>query len=112
MLLSRKWRMLQLLMFDPLLLLLLLLRQSDVTRAYLLVGPFRLKPVNNILLVLVPLLLFQRFVVAGTSQRGNFIFQQTTGGSPQATLFALASVLLVRQLPLLPRRELGLLPMY
>ena len=95
-------------MFDPL----LLLRQSDVTRAYLLVGPFRLTPAILLLPVLVPLLLFQRFAVAGTSQRENFIFQRTTGGSAQATLFALASVLLVRQLPLLPRRVLGLLPMY
>ena len=95
-------------MFDPL----LQRRQGDVTRAYLLVSPFRLTPVNIFLLVLVPLLLFQRFAAAGTPQRRNFIFQRATGGSPQAPLFALASVLLVRQLPLLPRRVLGLLPKF
>ena len=93
-------------MYDPL----LQRRQGDVTRVNLLVSPFRLTSVIIFLLVLVPLLLFQRLAVAGTPQRGNFLFQRTTGGSPQATLIALASVLLVRQLPLLPRSVLGLLP--
>ena len=93
-------------MYDPL----LQRRQGDVTRVNLLVSPFRLTSVNIFLLVLVPLLLFQRLAVVGAPQHGIFFSQRATGGSPQAPLFALASVLLVQQLPLLPRRAQGLLP--